>query len=594
MKQEHANDVYACYLRFVENLILKSKSSITNEEEDKDILTKAAIEEALQRYVENYDETKGKSFSDKIIGQFNGATYEAKLLFAHAEWLWAMAVTDIGSESKTWVIERTIGSEYKSIIKDDISPWGFGSAGTYHKNNKYFEVRFVLLLLKYLLSKRLDGELKSVADVNKHIEQVCNTAHYDDESLKDLLPADILKMFPDRTCAMFNILTYLAFPDRYERIASDGHKWRIVNGFSVLCDTNDSSWENANTDEKISIIRKRLSALTNEPVFDFYDDKYRQVWNFGITDNQFDEIQALNYKQAIILYGPPGTSKTHTAKELARVLVTQHYLKKSDNVKRYFEQDEDFLSSRIHRLQLHPNYSFEEFIAGIQFKNNQTVVEKGYFLQRIAEIEKDEYPHVIILDEINRVDLSRLFGELFSALENRDEEIDLSIGNLKIKVPKNLYVIGTMNEIDFSLERVDFALRRRFVWYFYGYDRDILREMLIDKNTELNAKLRENEFDDFILRCDRVNEYIANEVEELGKQYEIGHTFFAEIVKIHKSFMELNSMSRRMSLFRKPGALQVLWSISICPILEAYFGNMDLNMRKQSISKIETIFLKGE
>ena len=84
MKQDHANDVYACYLRFVENLILKSKSSITNEKEDKDILTKAAIDEALQRYVENYDETKGKSFSDKIIGQFNGASYQSKLLFAHA------------------------------------------------------------------------------------------------------------------------------------------------------------------------------------------------------------------------------------------------------------------------------------------------------------------------------------------------------------------------------------------------------------------------------------------------------------------------------------------------------------------------------
>lgn len=593
MKQEHANDVYDCYQRFVNSFILKGKSSLTSGDDDKDILTKANLEQVLERYIVNYDGTKGKSFNDKIIDQFNGATYEVKLLFAHAEWLWAMAVTDIGTDTKNRIVERIIGSENKSKILNNISPVGFGSAGTFHKNNKYSEIHFILLLLKYLMINRFAGVIKTIEDVNKHIEILCNTAHYDSDSLKDHLPDEMSDIFPDRTCAMYNILTHLAYPNKYERIASDGHKWQIVNGLSVLMDITNDRWKNANIDEKIQLIRSSLTALGNNASFDFYEDKYRQVWNFSIKDDSFDGIQALNYKKAVILYGPPGTSKTHSAKELAKVLITQHYLKKSENIKRYFENDEDFLSSRIHRLQLHPNYSFEEFIAGVQLRGNQTVVEKGYFLKKIEEIENDEYPHVIILDEINRIDLSRLFGELFSALENRNEEIDLTVGGLKIIVPKNLYIIGTMNEIDFSLERVDFALRRRFVWFYYGFDKEILREMLFAKNSDLNARIRENEFDDFIERCDKVNQYIKNNIEELGKKYEIGHTFFAEIVDIHKAFTEMNSMSRRMSLFKRDGAIYILWLISIFPILEAYFGNMDLNMSKDNIAKIEDIFLKG-
>lgn len=594
MKQEHANSVYENYTGFVENFILHGKSYVTQGDDEKEILTKENLSEVLNRYVEKYDGTKGKSFTDKVIGQFDGAAYEVKLLFAHAEWLWAMAVDDIGSNTKKWVIERIIGDEFKNKVRADIAPQGFGSAGTFHKNNKYGEIRFIILLFKYLLIQREEGGIQSASDVNEHIELICNACHYDFDSLKSHLPDEMHEDFQARTCAMYNILTYCAFPDKYERIASDGHKDRIVNGFSSLVDTKSDTWKNSNKDEKIAIIRERLTELTGSQSFDFYEGKFRQVWNFGIKENQFDEIQALNYKKAVILYGPPGTSKTYSAKEHAKVLITQHYLKQQENVKKYFEQNEDFISGRIHRLQLHPNYSFEEFIAGIQLKNNETVVEKGYFLKKIEEIEKDEYPHVIILDEINRIDLSRLFGELFSTLENRGEVIDLSVGDLKIKVPENLYVIGTMNEIDFSLERVDFALRRRFVWYFYGYDEEILREMMAYKNKKLHARIEEDEMESFISRCNKLNNFVSNNIEELGKQYQIGHTFFAEVVDIHRSFRELNSYRNKINLFRKEGAIPILWSISILPMLEAYLGNMDQTTRKDLITQMEKIFLKGE
>lgn len=104
--------------------------------------------------------------------------------------------------------------------------------------------------------------------------------------------------------------------------------------------------------------------------------------------------------------------------------------------------------------------------------------QEGYLLKLLEIVRKDNYPNVLILDEINRIDLSRLFGEFFSALEKRDTDISTSVGGFIINVPKNLYVIGTMNEIDFSLERVDFALRRRFVWLFFGYNQDALKNII--------------------------------------------------------------------------------------------------------------------
>ena len=81
------------------------------------------------------------------------------------------------------------------------------------------------------------------------------------------------------------------------------------------------------------------------------------------------------------------------------------------------------LSPQIHRLQLHPAYSYEEFIGGIQFKNGTTSFEKGFILKLQEEMKKNsDMPHVLILDEINRVDLSRLLGECFS-VENREKPL---------------------------------------------------------------------------------------------------------------------------------------------------------------------------
>lgn len=242
------------------------------------------------------------------------------------------------------------------------------------------------------------------------------------------------------------------------------------------------------------------------------------------------------YKKAIILYGPPGTGKTYSAEKIAQVIIIRNLLENKKYIKSFFKNEKDFFKSRIHHKQLHPNYTYEDFIIGIQIDGGKTKPKTGDLFDIIKKTNDDTLPHVLILDEINRVDLSRLFGELFSAIENRDKEIELSIPGFSLKIPENLYFIGTMNEIDFSLERIDFALRRRFGWYPKKFDSDSLKEIIEYKMEVKKIDLKEDEIEDFISRCIKLNEYISEKIPELGKEYEVGHTFFAELVDIYDSY----------------------------------------------------------
>src|SRR5690606_4152243 len=145
----------------------------------------------------------------------------------------------------------------------------------------------------------------------------------------------------------------------------------------------------------------------------------------------------------------------------------------------YFENEDTvarLAAERVHRVQLHAGYSYEDFIRGLHVGvGGRTEYRAGYLLKLDERIEQEKQsapefsplPHVLILDEINRTDLSRLLGECFSLLEDRETSIELpgldEHGQpMRLALPSNLYVIGTMNLIDQSLEQIDFALRRRF------------------------------------------------------------------------------------------------------------------------------------
>ncbi len=580
MKVNSASQVYDLYNQFIEVCILQSNSLLTN---DTDIFTIPIIDEVIDRFI-----TKGivggDNFETKIRKQFEDADYKTLLFFAHANWLWAMSPSDITQWRKQQVVIDVLNDPDIVLHQDKFPNQGFGSAGQWHRQNKHSEITFIIFLIKQLLLSKQSGELKTVDEANELAEKICIKCKYDFDGVNDFIDESIWDSIPDGKLAMYNILPHLCCPDKYEPIASENHKNRIINTFHALINDSPQTVKDGNLDQKILAIREKISEYWEVSDISFYDDELREIWDYysGISD--FDAFQAIQYKKAIIFYGPPGTSKTHSAEQLATNLIYQHYFSVPENVRTYFKDNPEIKKDRIHHLQLHPNYSYEDFIGGTQFKDSNTVKQEGYLLKLLDKVRKDDYPNVLILDEINRIDLSRLFGELFSALEKRGSDIITSVGDFIINVPKNLYVIGTMNEIDFSLERLDFALRRRFVWFFFGYNQDTLKNILWQKRKDLSSNIKDEEIEEYLTKCTALNNAIEN-IEELGKQFQIGHTFFAEIVDIHEAFRKMECLPR-LKLLRKNASIKVLWDISIKPMLEAFLGNMDRITKDENIEKL--------
>jgi 5-methylcytosine-specific restriction enzyme B len=600
MKPSWADEkVYSLFNEFINKCVLANDSFLTDEN---DVITITALDDCIDRFIVKIIEGKD-SFDNKIKQQFEGASYETILAFAHVNWLWCMSPGDFKTSTKKSIPSEILGSNKRVEIRTDIFPsGGFGDAGPSIKFRKHREISFLLLLIKQLKVKVQQGSITNKDEANNWVEKICLEGRFNsDKEKSDVVDEDIWRLFQPGRLGMYNIILHLSKPDLYEPIASDGHKDRISWAFREFIDEAPQPIKDDNREKQILYIREKVAEIIEDKYFTFYDEGIGNIWGYNGTANRFeydfDPLTALQYKKAVILYGPPGTSKTHSAKSIAINAIMRYHLPKC-TLKDYLktitddEKVDEIVKNRIHRLQLHTNYNYEDFVAGMRIVEGKTIFEKGDLLKLIEDVvEKDEYPNVLILDEINRVDLSRLFGEFFSAIENRNDEVKTAVGGFTMKVPDNLLVIGTMNEIDFSLERVDFALRRRFVWFPFGFNAQTLRHIIKSKQKDKKYKVNEAELLRFINNCDALNNEIEN-TEELGSQYHIGHTFFGEIVEIFNQFSKIQGMEIK-SIFIKNGPVKVLWDISIKPMLEAFLGNMDKQTREEKINRLESIFING-
>jgi len=561
---------------------LKEKKSIFRLDSDDEILNKNSIQYLIENFVNNGYGGKAEFIEKMKIQLVGNEDIEPKFpenitdeeekniiqkkdaveVLAHIIWLWRLVPSNAKMQTTIQSVKEVLelNENFKNINLDK-NPFfndkikGIASTGTYYNTNKPSEIAFVIIFLDKLVNDTENKDFIALLNDNDNEvhANVKITGKWDWD--KDGNIVEGKNGSSTKSASIRHALLHFFDPENYEAIVSNDHKEKIVAIFEDLIYADGNKEFKPKIDWEIKCIKSELGGDNyNKDIYFFYQPNIRKLW-----DNDSIEVN-----KNIIYYGVPGTGKTY-------------------GVMKEIEEQEGI---EYKFVQFHPSYGYEDFIEGIKpikSNSNQNInlqLVNGEFkkmcIDAFAELKKakeegrEAKRFYFIADEINRAELSRVFGELLLCLEDDkrlryDEEGNL-IG-VKIKtqnsnlweeehciikenseyffgIPENLYFIGTMNDIDRSVDSFDMALRRRFTGVRMSFDEKPIRQKYGNHS----------KISDYIKACYNLNKFITVDKDgfNLGEDYELGHSYF----------LKPNDLNQE--------ELDKVWDKHIAPLLTEY------------------------
>ena len=364
-------------------------------------------------------------------------------------------------------------------------------------------------------------------------------------------------------------MVYKAYIVNQEKFNDTTFQNEVYNDFKNLFEyylayakyiTYEKNWSRINEskeelkiayEKELNKILETLEKLNSEKINSMVDEK---------EENSIHIKKDFNFPLNTILYGPPGTGKTYNSVFYSVGIIEKNEsifkLKNDDKVFKKFKEYKD--KNLIKFITFHQSYGYEDFIEGIrpylkeESKDLKYTLHSGIFKDMCKRAKSDKKNnYVLIIDEINRGNISKIFGELISLIESskregekEEMEVILPYSKEKFTIPKNLYIIGTMNTADRSIALLDIALRRRFNFMEIMPEYSILKEVEDVKVDLLLSSINEK------------IEFLLDREHTIGHSYFLNISTFEELVKVFKN--------------------------SIIPLLQEYFYD--------DFEKIKTIF----
>lgn len=428
--------------------------------------------------------------------------------------------------------KRNFGTKYEKYFKYEcfgiffpfITVPGLAIRKIYYKNNILGDNLYEYISNKTIYNKYLNDFNNNKFELKNYQYNVISNIKEEDELMKEKFEKWlIIEGYASSTIRNYVNSISITSKEAMEDGIIDGSIYNITEPYRLV-DIIDKLFQN----EKFLLRKNNYNNINTAAINNYLkfleninkeNEKFEEYNKEKFLDEVFIEsdkydsiVSILEKKKNIILEGAPGVGKTFMAKRLAYSILGC--------------KDEN----RVKLIQFHQSYSYEDFIEGYRPSEDGFKLAKGIFYKFCKKAEMDnEHNYYLIIDEINRGNLSKIFGELLMLIEvdKRNDELTLQYSEEKFSVPTNLYIIGLMNTADRSLALIDYALRRRFSF--------IRIEPAFDNPkfvSSFNEKFDER-FDQIIEIIKKINEAIEKD-KSLGSGFKIGHSYFCPNLKDRK------------------------------------------------------------